>query len=63
MSPDFRREIGVGVSLSLALLAALCGLLEDGAGRPAISLVPDPTNEGPSRVLKETVLLSTLPIV
>jgi len=63
MSPNFRREIGVGAFLSLALLAALCGLLEDGAGGPPISLVPDPTNEGPSRVLKETVLRSTLPIV
>ena len=63
MPPNFRREIGVGVSLSLALLAALCGLLEDGAGGPPISLAPDPTNEGPSRVLKETVLLSALLIV
>ena len=63
MSPNFRREIGVGAFLYLALLAALCGLLEDGAGGPPISLVPDPTKEGPSRVMKETVLRSIHSIV
>ena len=63
MAPTFRREIGVGASLVLALLAALCGSLENAAGDPPISLVPDPTNEGVSRVLKETVVRSALPIV
>lgn len=44
----------VGAFLFLALPAALCGSLENAAGDPPpISLVPDPMNEGPSRVLKE----------
>ncbi len=39
----------MGAFFFMALLAALCGLLEDAAGGPSN---PDPTNEGPSRVLK-----------
>ena len=62
MTPNFRREIRVGAFLFLALLAALCGSLEDAAESP-ISLVPDPTNEGASRVLKEDVVVSALLIV
>ena len=62
MPPNFRREIGVEPFLFSALLATLCGLLENVRG-PSISLVPDPTNEGASRVMKETVLLFALPIV
>ena len=61
MTPNFRREIGVGPFHFLTLLAALCGSLEVPVGeRPPASLVPDPTNEGPSRVLKETVVRSAL---
>ena len=63
MAPNFRREMGVEAFIFLALLAALCGSLEDGAGGPPISLVPDPTNEGASRVLKETVVRSALLIL
>ena len=63
MAPTFRREIGVGASLVLALLAALCGSLENAAEDLPISLVPDPTNEGASRLLKEDVVLSALLIV
>jgi hypothetical protein len=62
MAPNFRREIEVGAFLFSALLATLCGLLKNVRG-PSISLVPDPTNEGASRVLKETVLPSALLIV
>jgi len=52
----------VGVCLFLVLFAALCGSLEEDRGE-SISLVPDPTNEGASRVLKEDVVVFALLIV
>jgi hypothetical protein len=61
-TPDFRREIRVGVCLFLVLLAALCCSLEEDRGE-SISLVPDPTNEGASRVLKKDVVVFALLIV
>jgi len=45
---SFRRGARVGSFRVLALLAALCGLLERG-GDPLASLVPDSSKEGPSR--------------
>ena len=45
---SFRRGAKVGSFRVLALLAALCGLLE-GWWRPPISLVPDSSKEGLSR--------------
>jgi len=63
MTPHFRREIGVGVSLVLALLAALCGSSEDAAGGLPNLSCSYPTNEGPSRVPKQTVVLFALLIV
>jgi hypothetical protein len=62
MTPNFRREMGVGAFLFLALLALLCGSLERMV-RGAISLMPDPANEGASRVLKGDVVVSALLIV
>lgn len=53
MTPDFRREISVGAFHFLTLLAAPCSSLEGAVGEAPSPLVPDPTNEGPSRVLKE----------
>ena len=47
MTPNFRREIGVGTSLFSALLVTLCGLLKNVREALQISLVPDPTKEGP----------------
>ena len=58
MTPNFRREIRVGAFLFLALFTALCSSLEDASGDPPICLVPDPSNEGPSRVMKEDVVVS-----
>ena len=52
MAPNFRREMRVGVSF----IWPLCRTLQFAGGcceRLLISLVPDPTNEEPSRALKE----------
>ena len=61
MPPNFRREIGVGPFLFSALLATLCGLLEN-VGPFNLSSARS-HERGVSRVLKETVLLSVLLIV
>jgi len=61
MPPNFRREIGVEPFLFSALLATLCGLLENVV--PFNLSCARSHERGASRVLKETVLLSALLIV